>query len=65
MDWNPSKFLMPLAFASILGGMNTKNRNSSKYNNFRIREEISGVGFDFFHFTFVGFPVSFIGILFL
>ncbi|MDB9901463.1 SLC13 family permease, partial [Gammaproteobacteria bacterium] len=23
MDWNPSKFLMPLAFASILGGMNT------------------------------------------
>ena len=24
MEWNPSKFLMPLAFASILGGMNTK-----------------------------------------
>ena len=23
MEWNPSKFLMPLAFASILGGMNT------------------------------------------
>ena len=23
-EWNPSKFLMPLAFASILGGMNTK-----------------------------------------
>ena len=23
MRWNPSKFLMPLAFASILGGMNT------------------------------------------
>jgi len=23
MGWNPSKFLMPLAFASILGGMNT------------------------------------------
>ena len=22
MKWNPSKFLMPLAFASILGGMN-------------------------------------------
>ena len=22
MEWNPSKFLMPLAFASILGGMN-------------------------------------------
>ena len=24
MNWNRSKFLMPLAFASILGGMNTK-----------------------------------------
>ena len=23
MDWHPSKFLMPLAFACILGGMNT------------------------------------------
>ena len=24
MNWNPSKFLIPLSFASILGGMNTK-----------------------------------------
>ena len=23
MNWHPSKFLMPLAFACILGGMNT------------------------------------------
>ena len=24
MEWNPSHVLMPLAFSSILGGMNTK-----------------------------------------
>ena len=23
MEWHPSRFLMPLAFACILGGMNT------------------------------------------
>ena len=27
MNWNPSKFLIPLSFASILGGMNTKIGN--------------------------------------
>lgn len=65
MDWNPSKFLMPLAFASILGGMNTKIGTPPNIIISEFREDVSGVGFDFFHFSFVGFPVSFIGIIFI
>ena len=65
MKWNPSKFLMPLAFASILGGMNTKIGTPPNIIISEFREDFTGVGFDFFHFTYAGFPVSFIGILFI
>ena len=65
MEWNPSKFLMPLAFASILGGMNTKIGTPPNIIISEFREEYEQSTFEFFDFAFAGFPVSFIGILFI
>ena len=65
MEWNPSKFLMPLAFASILGGMNTKIGTPPNIIISEFREEYTGTPFDFFDFAFAGFPISFFGILFI
>ena len=65
MNWNPSKFLIPLSFASILGGMNTKigtppNIIISEFRNDYVEED-----FGFFDFSLAGVPVSFLGILFI
>ena len=66
MQWNPSKFLMPLAFASILGGMNTKIGTPPNIIISEFRDEVIGQeGFNFFDFAFAGFPVSFLGIVFI
>ena len=65
MDWNPSKFLMPLAFASILGGMNTKIGTPPNIIISELRGEYSSNDFSFFDFAFAGVPVSVIGIIFI
>jgi di/tricarboxylate transporter len=65
MDWNPSKFLMPLAFASILGGMNTVIGTPPNIIIAQYRQEYTGVAFNFFDYSFVGLAVSIIGILFI
>ena len=65
MEWNPSKFLMPLAFASILGGMNTKIGTPPNIIISEFREDYSGQSFEFFDFAFAGLPISVIGILFI
>ena len=65
MEWNPSKFLMPLAFASILGGMNTKIGTPPNIIISEFREDNVGRAFEFFDFAYAGFPVSFMGILFI
>ena len=65
MSWNPSKFLMPLAFASILGGMNTKIGTPPNIIIAEIRGNYSSSDFYFFDFSFVGVPVSVLGILFI
>ena len=65
MDWNPSKFLMPLAFASILGGMNTVIGTPPNIIIAQYRQEYTGVTFNFFDYSFVGLAVSIIGILFI
>ncbi|MBT3954493.1 MAG: SLC13/DASS family transporter, partial [Rhodobacterales bacterium] len=54
MDWNPSKFLMPLAFASILGGMNTVIGTPPNIIIAQYRQEYTGVAFNFFDYSFVG-----------
>jgi di/tricarboxylate transporter len=65
-EWNPSKFLMPLAFASILGGMNTKIGTPPNIIISEIRDDVAGAeGFSFFDFAYVGLPITFLGILFI
>ena len=65
MAWNPSKFLMPLAFASILGGMNTVIGTPPNIIIAKYREEYTGVSFNFFDYSLVGLAVSVLGILFI
>ena len=65
MEWNPSKFLMPLAFASILGGMNTVIGTPPNIIIAQYRQEYTGVAFNFFDYSFVGLAVSILGVLFI
>ena len=53
MEWNPSKFLMPLAFASILGGMNTKIGTPPNILISEKREDATGLPFEFFDFWWI------------
>ena len=63
MEWNPSAILMPLAFASILGGMNTKIGTPPNIIISEMRAEYSGLGFNFFDFSYLGLPLTFFGII--
>ena len=65
MNWNPSKFLIPLSFASILGGMNTKIGTPPNIIISEFRNEFADEDFAFFDFSFAGVPVSILGILFI
>ena len=56
MGWSPSKFLMPLAFASILGGMNTKIGTPPNIIISEFRDQYSDQGFEFFDFAYAGLP---------
>ena len=61
----PSLFLMPLAFASLLGGMTTLIGTPPNViiSNFRYDE--IGVHFNMFDFTIVGLAVTVAGVLFI
>ena len=50
-ELNPSKFLMPLAFASILGGMNTKIGTPPNIIISEIRGDYLNSDFNFFDFS--------------
>ena len=65
MNWNPSKFLIPLSFASILGGMNTKIGTPPNIIISEFRNDFEDKDFAFFDFAFAGVPVSILGILFI
>ena len=65
MNWNPSKFLMPLAFACILGGMNTLIGTPPNIIISEFREDNIGAAYGLFDFTTVGLAVSFCGVLFI
>ncbi len=65
MNWNPSKFLIPLSFASILGGMNTKIGTPPNLIISEFRKDYVEKDFAFFDFSFAGVPVSILGILFI
>ena len=65
MEWHPSKFLMPLAFACILGGMNTAIGTPPNIIISEYKATISNTGFNFFDFSYVGLVITIICILFI
>ena len=65
MDWHPSRFLMPLAFACILGGMNTAIGTPPNIIISEYKATISNSGFNFFDFSYVGLVITVMCILFI
>jgi di/tricarboxylate transporter len=61
----PSSILMPLAFASLLGGLTTMIGTPPNILISAFRMESSGRPFGIFDFTPVGLSLSFLGIIFI
>lgn len=61
----PSKTLMPLAFASLLGGLTTLIGTPPNIIIASFRAKQSGVAFSMFDFTPVGVAVAVVGLVFL
>lgn len=62
---SPSVFLMPMAFASLLGGIVTLVGTSPNVIVSRVRQELGGEPFAMFDFTPVGIGIAVAGCLFL
>ena len=62
---SPSLYLMPMAFASLLGGIVTLVGTSPNVIISRVRAEITGTPFSMFDFTPVGIVVAVAGCVFL
>ncbi|MDB9985167.1 SLC13 family permease [Gammaproteobacteria bacterium] len=65
MDWHPSRFLMPLAFVCILGGMNTTIGTPPNIIISEYKSTISSAGFNFFDFSYVGLVITLLSIVFI
>ena len=62
---SPSVFLMPMAFASLLGGITTLIGTSPNIIVSRLREEVGGGAFTMFDFAPVGVAIAAVGFIFL
>ena len=62
---SPSRFLMPMAFGALLGGLMTQIGTSPNIIVSRVREELTGTAFTMFDFTPVGAVLALTGIAFL
>lgn len=62
---SPSMFLMPMSFASLLGGLMTQIGTSPNIIVSRVREDLTGESFHMFDFTPVGLILTLAGIAFL
>jgi di/tricarboxylate transporter len=62
---SPSMFLMPMAFASLLGGLMTQIGTSPNIIVSRVREEITGAPFTMFDYTPLGAALTVAGAIFL
>lgn len=62
---SPSMFLMPMAFASLLGGLMTQIGTSPNIIVSRVREDLTGQSFAMFDFTPVGVILTITGVVFL
>lgn len=64
-DRSPAIVLMPLAFASILGGLMTLIGTPPNIIIANFRGEMTGQPFGMFDYSPVGVPVAFVGVVFL
>jgi di/tricarboxylate transporter len=64
-DRSPSEFLMPLSFASLLGGSMTLIGTSPNLLVSAVRQQLTGTPFHMFDFTPVGGGIALCGVLFL
>ncbi len=62
---SPSTILMPLSFASVLGGLTTAIGTPPNLLLSAYKEEITGHAFSMFDFTPVGLSLAIIGLLFI
>ena len=62
---SPSTVLMPLSFASVLGGLTTKIGTPPNLLVSAYKEELTGHTFAMFDFTPIGFSVAIVGVLFI
>jgi di/tricarboxylate transporter len=62
---SPSLFLMPMAFASLLGGLMTQIGTSPNIIVSRVRMELTGTPFTMFDYTPVGLALTVVGLVFL
>ena len=61
----PAVFLMPMSFASLLGGLITLIGTSPNIIVSRVREEMTGAPFKMFDYAPVGLGLTFVGLIFL
>lgn len=61
----PSKVLMPLSFAAILGGTMTLIGTSTNLIVNGLAQERGFEGFELFDFTFIGLPLVVVGVLYM
>ncbi len=64
-DTSPSAFLMPMAFASLLGGLITLIGTSPNIIVSRVREDMTGQPFHMFDYAPVGLGLTLVGLVFL
>jgi di/tricarboxylate transporter len=64
-DTSPSVFLMPMAFASLLGGLITLVGTSPNIIVSRVREQMTGQPFGMFDYAPVGIGLTVMGLIFL
>ncbi|MBV1798264.1 SLC13 family permease [Siccirubricoccus sp. G192] len=62
---SPSSLLMPMAFASLIGGLITMIGTSPNIIVSRVREELTGQPFGMFDYTPVGLGIALSGLVFL
>ncbi|UIJ46853.1 SLC13 family permease [Sphingomonas cannabina] len=64
-DSSPSVFLMPMSFASLLGGLITLVGTSPNIIVSRVREDMTGEPFRMFDYAPVGLTLTVVGLIFL
>ncbi|MCO5731802.1 SLC13 family permease [Rhizobium sp. SSA_523] len=62
---SPSRYLMPMAFSALLGGLMTQIGTSPNIVVSRLRAEMTGTSFTMFDFTPVGGILTLVGVTFL